>query len=188
MGTLFSKDKWKENKKSIENLVLILLLVIIGLVVMNAFTKKEDQLPVNTITEALVGTNAAEKTLEEKLQTILSSIEGAGKVEVLITYQNGGEQVPMMQTKQSTTTTEEADTAGGTRKTEEVKEEQTIVFEENGTSKTPVIRQTVQPQILGVIVVAEGANQMSVKENLLKAIEASLNVPSHRIQVFAKGK
>ena len=51
--------------------------------------------------------------LEEKLQEKLSSIKGAGKVEVMITYKSSKEIIPAVNTTESQTTTEEQDTSGG---------------------------------------------------------------------------
>jgi stage III sporulation protein AG len=53
--------------------------------------------------------------LEEKLQEKLSSIKGAGKVEVMITYKSSKEIIPAVNTTESQTTTEEQDTSGGVR-------------------------------------------------------------------------
>lgn len=195
MFSIFTKEKSgeekkvNENKKKIENLVLITILLIIVIVVMNV-PKKEEKNDVEKAISSQVEYNQleTEETLEERMEKILSYIAGAGNVDVLITYKNGIEQVPMYNTKQNTVITEEADNAGGTRKTEETNEEQSIVFKEEGSEKTPVVKQTINPEIIGVIVVAEGAESLSVKENLIKAVEATLDVPSHRIQVFARKK
>lgn len=195
MFSIFTKEKSgeekkvNENKKKLENLVLITILLIIVIVVMNV-PKKEEKNDVEKAIPSQVEYNQleTEETLEERMERILSYIAGAGSVDVLITYKNGIEQVPMYNTKQNTVITEEADNAGGTRKTEETNEEQSIVFKEEGSEKTPVVKQTINPEIIGVIVVAEGAESLSVKENLIKAVEATLDVPSHRIQVFARKK
>lgn len=191
MLQMFSKENLGGNKKIVENLVLFLLLFIIVIIVMNVLNK-EDKIE-NNETYLVSKVNASiseekEETLEEKLEKILSYIEGAGKVEVLITYQTGTMQIPMYNVKQNTIITQEADKAGGTRKTEQINEEQTVIFEENGNEKNPVIKQMMNPEIVGVLVVAEGANNLTIKENLMKAIEATLNIPSHRIQVFARKK
>lgn len=189
MLQIFSKDKINENKKIVENLVLFLILFIIIIVVMNALTNNdkeniEDFSKVAQVNKILV--EEKEKSLEDKLKSILSYIDGAGKVEVLITYKTGTKQIPMYNVKQNTTVTQEADKSGGTRKTEETNQEQTIIFEEDGSNKNPVITQMINPEIVGVIVVAEGAGNLQVKENLMKAVEAALNIPSHRIQVFSR--
>jgi len=191
MLQLFSREKLGENKKIVENLVLFLVLFIIVIIVMNVLSEEEsNKMDENSVINKVNAITKEEKeaTLEEKLETILSYIDNAGKVEVLITYQTGTKQIPMYNVKQNTTITQEADKAGGTRKTEETSQEQSIIFEENGNEKNPVIQQMINPEIVGVLVVAEGAGNLQVKENLMKAVEATLNVPSHRIQVFARKK
>lgn len=186
MFSLFSKEKILGNKKIIENLVLILLLFIIVIVVMNVLSNPEKPTNVETQGQVTFVQNSNDKTLEDKLEDILSLISGAGKVNVLITYKNGVEQIPMYNTKINTTVVEEQDSNGGTRKTEETNNEQSIVYTENGNEKIPVIKQTVNPEIIGVIIVADGAGNINVKQNLINAATAILDVPSHRIQVFSK--
>ena len=92
----------------------------------------------------------------------------------------------MTDTKVTTTVVSEKDSNGGERKTEETSTEENIIYEESNNLKSPVVKQSILPEIVGVIVVAEGANNIAVKENLIKAVEATVNVPSHRIQVFSK--
>lgn len=191
MLQIFSKEKMSENKKILENLVLFLVLFIIVIIVMNVLNdeNKESLKETSQVTAVnKILSEEKEQSLEDKLESILSYIDGAGKVEVLITYQTGTKQIPMYNVKQNTTVTQEADKSGGTRKTEETNQEQTIIFEENGNEKNPVITQMINPEIVGILVVAEGAGNLQVKENLMKAVEAALNIPSHRIQVFARKK
>ncbi|MBO5143307.1 MAG: stage III sporulation protein AG [Clostridia bacterium] len=185
--SLFTKDKIVGNKKIIENMVLFLVLFIIVIVVINSLENKESNTIIsNTNVEQIVEHKGKVETLEEKMANILSLINGAGKVDVLITYSSGSEQIPMYNTKQNTIITEESDKAGGTRKTEEVSNEQNIIFNENGNVKTPVLKQTINPQIVGVLVVADGAENINIKENIINAVKAALDVPSHRVQVFAR--
>ena len=127
-----------------------------------------------------------EKNLEEKLEEILSQISGAGKVDVMISYLNQVEKIPMTDTKITKTVVSEKDSNGGERKTEETNTEENIIYEETNNVKTPVIKQSILPEVIGVIVVAEGAYNETVKENLIRAVEATVIVASERIQVFSK--
>lgn len=43
----------------------------------------------------------------------------------------------------------------------------------------------VNPKIEGVIVTAEGANNVNVKANIIAAVEAVTGVPTHKVQVFS---
>ena len=161
------------NKKSIENLVIFLVLCIIVMIVINALTDEKESVLNNTESSIIFTNTASEKTLETKLAEILSMI-------------NEVEKIPMTDTKVTTTVVSEKDSNGGERKTEETSTEENIIYEESNNLKSPVVKQSILPEIVGVIVVAEGANNIAVKENLIKAVEATVNVPSHRIQVFSK--
>lgn len=104
----------------------------------------------------------------------------------MISYSNTIEQIPMFDIKENTTIVEEQDTTGGKRKTEEKSNEKSIIYEEKNNNKTPAIKQTVMPEIIGVIVVAEGAESAVVKENIKNAVEAVVDISANRIQVFSK--
>lgn len=176
------------NKKLIENLVIFLILAIIVMIVINSLFKgenKENENKVNYV-QNISKDVSYDNSLEERLENILSLISGAGKVNVMISYLNQKNDIPMTDTKVTTTIISEKDSNGGERKTEETNSEETIIYEQNSSDKSPVIKQSILPEVVGVIVVAEGANNSIVKENLVNAVSAVISVPSHRIQVFAR--
>ena len=180
------------NKKMIENLVIFLILAIIVMIVINTLfdgNKGNKSTGTNTIIPTSVGNSTKkdgyETDLEQKLESILSKINGAGKVSVMISYANEVLKTPMTDVKTTTTVVSEKDSNGGERKTEETSTEENVIYEQNGNDKTPMIKQSVLPEIVGVIVVASGATSISVKEDLIKAVTAAVDVPNHRIQVFA---
>lgn len=178
-------DKFNlSSKKGIENLVILLVLVIIVMVVINSLFNEEQEEFMQVSNVQVVDKQA--DTLEEKLENILTSIRGVGKVKVMVSYLDSVEKVPIYDTKETTTVTEETDSQGGERMTKEVSNEYSVVYEEENSSKTAIIKQSVMPQIIGVIVTAEGAENNSIKENIINAVVAVTNIPNHKIQVFAQ--
>lgn len=180
------------NKKMIENLVIFLILAVIVMIVINTLfdgNKGNKNMGTNAIISTNGGSSAKkdgyEDDLEQKLESILSKINGAGKVSVMISYANEVLKTPMTDVKTTTTVISEKDSNGGERKTEETSTEENVIYEQNGNDKTPMIKQSILPEIVGVIVVASGATSVSVKEDLIKAVTAAVDVPNHRIQVFA---
>lgn len=184
MDKLFEK---LNQKKMIENLVIFLILAVIVMIVINSLygSTENSGSVTNTVSNELIQVSAV-LTLEEKLSYILSQISGAGKVDVMISYKNEVQKIPMTDIKTTTTITNEKDSNGGERKTEQTNKEESVIYEEAGSNKIPVIQQNVLPEVIGVIVVADGAGSLIVKENLVKAVEATIDVPSHHIQVFAR--
>jgi len=122
--------------------------------------------------------------LEEKLQEKLSSIKGAGKVEVMITYKSSKEIIPAVNTTESQTTTEEQDTSGGVRTVSQRDvNSQTVTMNDPGGTKPLVIKE-VEPEIKGVIVIAEGAKDIRIKMDLMRAVQTALGVSAGQVEVF----
>mgnify|MGYP007070342276 CR=1 FL=1 len=188
-------DWWLEKfnqKKLLENLVIFLIIAVIVMIVINSLYGSSEK-PKNQSDLSYYSTydNAPvvlekDSKLDEKMAHILSQISGAGKVDVMISYKNEVQKIPMTDAKTTITITNEKDSNGGERKTEQTSTEETVIYDQLGTNKSPVVKETILPEIVGVIVVADGANNASVRENLTKAVEAIVEVPSHRIQVFAR--
>lgn len=176
------------NKKSVENLIVFLVLIIITIIALNSMYKDEKEIaPTSSEKIVNVDNNNEYKTeFEVRMENVLSKINGAGDVDVMVSYESDVKKVPMMDTKNIKTVTSEKDTAGGERKTEEINTETTIIYETDGNNKIPVIQEYTIPKVAGVIVVADGGNDALVKEKLISAIESITGVSIHKIQVFGK--
>ena len=107
------------SKKTIENLIVFLVLLIITIVSINVIwgkPKEEDENPAEDDYKVLAenpnesnNSQTEEYNLEEKLEDILSKISGVGKVQVLITYSETSEVVAMQNENKNTSKTEETD-------------------------------------------------------------------------------
>lgn len=162
--------------KNIEIIVCIILIAIILLLYGIVREAKKKQAESGNAGAAIVETESD----EERLAAVLSKIKGAGKVEVYIGYDGNFETVYAFD--KTTNTTTRTDDSGGANLTTTVTEEKsTAVFDEN---KKPLIEKTVAPKITGVIVVAEGAKDVAVRLNILKAVATALNVNEKIIEIF----
>lgn len=129
-----------------------------------------------------------EKNLENKLTQLLSRTKGAGNVAVSITVEGSSRQEHEKNIVKETKTVQEKDTSGGVRTTTEIKEnQQVLVNKENGIDK-PVILREINPEIKGVLVIADGAADSVVKANLTKAVETGLGIASYKITVLPQRK
>lgn len=52
----------------------------------------------------------------------------------------------------------------------------------------PVTQKIVNPKIEGAIITAVGAENGTVKNNIVQAVEAVTGLPTHKIQVFEMKK
>lgn len=108
---------------------------------------------------------------EERLEKILSDIEGCGDVSVMITYYGTDEKNIAYEKSQNT-----ASGGGG-----ESYDEKAVI-----TDDGPLVINESFARVRGVIATADGADSAKVQENLINAVSAALDVPKHKICVYKK--
>ncbi len=179
----------KRKLSTIENLIVI---VIIGVIIILAGaylansndtedTMNEASSLSNTdrqITQSSVAVEGQNivSDIELRLSELLSKVEGAGQVSVMVYADTGSEQVPAYNDEQDTRNDERAD-----GKTSEISETRQLAL--SGTDE-PVILKVIIPQIKGVVVVAEGADDILIKAQLNNAVCTLLGIPEHRVQIL----
>lgn len=192
-----SKEDGEGNdKKKIENLVFFVIILIITIVIINIIWNGNNKKKVESnndtskkLASSEINTTPLESiqatdNLEEKLENILSKIQGVGDVKVCINYNESNEVVAMYNENSKVSTTEETDTSGGIRKIQENNSQKDIIFKEDSGEKTPITQKVVQAKIEGAIITAKGAGNVSTKTNIIQAVEAVTGLATHKIQVF----
>ena len=170
---------FKLNKKG--KVVLILFLCLVALVIYfipenNGNKTKEENISNNI--EAI-------ETKEKQLEKVLSNIKGAGKVSVMITYKNGNEVVCATNIETQTNTVTEKSENGGIKESETVIENKSPVTIDSKNGENALVIVENEPEIKGVIVVAQGAEKVKVKMDLQKAVETVLQVSPSQVEIFA---
>ena len=123
--------------------------------------------------------------LEEKTKGLLSQVDGAGNVDVMITLNSEGESVYARENKKSASQTEESAQQGDSRGIESKTEESTVVTVNNGDGSTsPVVIKEMTAEISGIVIVAEGGDNVLVKDSLIRAAQALFGVPANKVEVF----
>lgn len=202
---LNKKDDGKNtsDKNMISNL-LILLLVGILIVVTMSFFKTSNTISLQNISKGN-GSNSSNKAeqqstnsdngsgnyesgIQQKLKDTLEKIEGVGKVEVMINFESGEEQVPAVNINDSTSTTEEKDNNGGARSTTQKNNGSSVVITNDGSKSQPLIVKTYKPRVSGVCVVAEGAENKVTELRITKAVVDLFNIPENKVNVYPMKK
>ena len=81
--------------------------------------------------------------------------------------------------------TAETDDAGGRRKnTESGQREEAVYFRDAEGNEIPYVVQRKLPEVTGVVVIAEGAGNETLKENIIGAVGVLFNLNEHRIKVI----
>lgn len=183
--------KSSNRKKLIENAAILTIIGVILLIAGKSFLGSEygknDKSELNQNTSAQREDGLYEKAnneMEGRLKSILSQVYGAGKVDVMVSYSVSKEKIPVSDVKKSESITDEKDSGGGTRKISQSSYESSIVFEngQNGEKSAMIVKE-LEPEVKGVLVVAEGAGSPAVKDKLCRAVQVLLDIPIHKIQV-----
>lgn len=143
-----SKFKWIEklkNVKHIEIYITIIFAVIIMLIFFSSIGGNKTSTSKNKtdITQETTIT-AYISNMENKLEDILSQVQGASNVKVMITLDMTGSVV-----------------------------------------KDNIVQTSNFPTIKGVVIVAKGVDNTAVKMNMLKAVQAVIDISSGRIEILS---
>jgi len=192
LAAFFSRDDKDGGKKKpfpLENLVII---VVVGIIIIlasgffsrptgsvnasgNAASNRDDTQDSRAESTAFMGDDII-KNLEERLAYLLSQVEGAGQVEVMIYADSSSEMIPAYNDQVDSRSSEETE-----RISTESSERRELAL--SGDDK-PVILKVEIPEIKGVVVVAQGADDFLVKQELNRAVCTLLGVPEHRVQIL----
>lgn len=179
-----------DNKKKVENLIFLLIILIITIVAINFIWKDDKQESKQTTTNKELANEEkntnSDEDLEKKLERILSSINGVGNVNVMLTYTESTQIIPVYNKTEKTSNTNESDSGGGTRQVEESDVTQEVVYQDKNGKNNIITQKTISPKIEGAIITADGANNSNIKANIIQAVEAATGLATHKIQVFEK--
>lgn len=151
--------------KTLYYLIIAVSVFIAFLVIVYACQNKQGKISIENDVNAYV-TN-----IENRLSDTLSKVKGAGKVSVVITVNSGKETV--LAVKKNT-----IETSNG------VETEETPILVNGDT----VIIKEKYPDIVGVLIVAEGADKISVKRNIQEATMSLLDVELDQIEILTMKK
>ena len=168
------KDGWKglfrpENKKMRSNILLALMLGILLLAAGKSFSDTEGE---TTSLPQMHVQEAENRETEQRMAEILSKVEGAGEVDVMLTYRQMEEK--------SIAHNETREESGET-----LRMEQTAILLEDGNGATePLVLTEMSPVVEGVVIAAQGADSPAVAAALNQAAQALLDVPAHKVAVL----
>lgn len=182
------KNLNEKDKKKIYTLLSLGVVCAIALIVIPSFTddKKELDKKVDEKNKAQVNQEseqASQVSLEQKLKKILTQIDGAGELDVMITFEASEAIEPAFNSNSTMEKTEEKDTKGGERTITTSSENKTMI---TSNSNEPIVIKTTEPKIKGVIVVASGASDPKVKETLYSAVQTALQISGHQVEIYSK--
>ena len=131
--------------------------------------------PETTAAEAIPAEEDYCAQMERELSGMLSQMEGAGRVRVMLTLKTGP--ISQYQTDRSMTASREGE------KESQSTQEQTVMIGRASAYDEPVVVSTAYPVFQGALIVAEGGADPGVRYQLSAAVAALLGLGADQITV-----
>ena len=122
-------------------------------------------------------TQQSEQQLQQRLEEIISQIDGVGECSVMLTFEESERSVYAVE--DSVSQEQDRQTNSGSSSSQK-----RLVLVENGEGgNQPVLEKTVRPQVNGVVVVCQGAKSMTVCQQVTEAVTTVLGIRSTQVCV-----
>ena len=147
----------------------VILVIIVGLVFLAIPSRKETSQ--EAIEPTIVCENNAED-IQEDLEKLLSNISGAGRVEVLLSYQSQEERIYQRNESSSSgqgTTNLQVDT---------------VVITDSGHNQDGLVQKILAPTYRGAVIVCDGADDPAVALAIVEAVTSATGLSTNRISVL----
>ena len=171
--------KWTEKAKSIGKRYrwpILILLLGIGLVLRPGGKQSAQTAPTPAETEeAAFSEEDYCRQTERRLAEILSRVEGAGEVRVMLTLRSG----PAV--RYQTDLSSETRTDGGETRTSV--EKKTVILSSGGSYNEAAVINTEYPAFRGALIVSGGADDAGVRYQLISAVSSLLGLGADQITV-----
>ena len=148
--------------KSIKNIEVYVALILALVVIMIVFVGSGSKNTTKTVSD-----DTYISQMEHKICSVVENIAGCGKAKVAISYSSNEERVYAYETVTTTSN-------GITKQTSSIV----------SVKGEPLVTKTLPPTILGVVVVAEGADNPVVRLKIIEVVVTLLDVQQKDVQVF----
>lgn len=169
--TMVKKIGTSKNSKYVV-CILLTMIALIVLLLSSALNGKINDNGDNGDADTDRSDKSYDTNLESRLENILSAIDGVGKVNVMLIINKSGEKIIATEEQSSL-----SDGSIGSKS-----QKPATVNSDNG-EETIVLAQ-LSPEVCGVIVVAEGGGNVSVKLDIISAVSTVLGITQNNVQVF----
>ena len=170
-----------KGKKGLDTVIIIVIIAAIAFIYFTSFVGQSDT--EETVPKATPNRQAESADVEQRLARVLSSIQGAGQVDVMVTYESGSQKVPAMNMQTQTDTEEQSQNGSQSTTKSENSSSELVTVQSDGNSEAVVLRED-EPKARGVVVIAQGAGDVTVRMQLAQAVCTVLDVDQSQVEVF----
>lgn len=119
--------------------------------------------------------------LEDKMYRLVTSIEGVGRAQVLVTLENGVEYVYASAEKKNTDVTQDFSGEEVRKLHEKDNSESSYILVDGSDGKEALVRTRLEPTVRGVVVVCDGADNIAVQARVISAVTTALDISSAQV-------
>lgn len=144
----------------------VILVLVLGILLMMLPQGKTEEKKDDNV---LIPETEAVETLQEQLEQLLSQVQGAGKVRVLLTEAEGERVIYQTDGEQGSQNSTRADT---------------VIVSDSARAESGLVQQILPPSYMGAIILCQGADSASVRLSLIEAVSNATGLSSDRISVL----
>lgn len=189
-GFLETLKNFKTSVKKDKKLLLIVVCGIIGMLLL-LVTEVCDNDKSNKKTDTKTNKNISQCEYEEnykvqvqdQLETIISSIDGAGETKVMVTLESGSKSVYAVDEKIDDNSDTSKNDNDYKRDSNYKRETEHILVNSKNKEDGGLIIEVLQPKVRGVAVVCEGADKATVREDITDTVTAVLDIDTNRVSI-----
>lgn len=144
----------------------VILVLVLGILLMMLPQGKTEEKKDDNV---LIPETEAVETLQGQLEQLLSLVQGAGKVRVLLTEAEGERVIYQTDGEQGSQNSTRADT---------------VIVSDSARAESGLVQQILPPSYMGAIILSQGADSASVRLSLIEAVSNATGLSSDRISVL----
>ena len=129
--------------------------------------------------------NLETEQLETKLKTLVQTITGDPKPQVMVSFSDNGESVYEYDTK----TSSEEEAGQAETNSRKITSERNIIYVKDGNGgQTALVRQYLLAKPEGVVVACQNGEDITVKSRLINAISTVLGIPTSSVYITERAE
>ncbi len=179
MAFIMEGGRWKEAteklKQKLGKLRYPILILLLGVILLLVPGKNRTEEVAKTVpTEKEVGDSDALSVEESRLSSLLSQVEGAGQVKVMLSLSSGSETIYQTDINSTMISGDQSETHI---------EETTLLYDVGSGTQAPLIRKQSAPVYQGALILCQGADDPAVRLALTQAVSGLTGLGADRITV-----
>ena len=147
------------------------LVLMVGIILL--LLPQKDSAPKKENTNTTPVATSELQLQEQKMEALLSRIEGAGKVQVFLSLEAGEQVIYQTDVREQTSTGNGEDSSS--------REESVVLYSSGSGSQDSLVRVTAAPSYRGAIILCQGADNPTVRLSLMQAVSAVTGLGTDRI-------